>query len=187
MAAPLSASSTSLSCVVLELDNCSQSTLILSPKWPVIVALWHATRVFIIYLADIMRTHMPFLHGNVKTAGMHMKNKHIRSTVTRRGLWAGSWTMYVEAVGKFKAVVSKMTKLYTVTKVPKVTVYLSKVKQFRTRLVYCYNTIPWYWPDYINHFGSNALCWSETFEWWLNKSLKNLRKINYGLLDSLNS
>ena len=50
--------------------------------------------------------------------------------------------MYVEAVGKFKAVVSKMTKLYTVTKVPKVTVYLSKVKQFRTRLVYCYITIP---------------------------------------------
>lgn len=47
--------------------------------------------------------------------------------------------MYVEAVGKLKAVVSKM-KLYTVTKVP-VTVYLSKVKQFRTRLVYYYITI----------------------------------------------
>lgn len=48
--------------------------------------------------------------------------------------------MYVEAMGKLKAVVSKMKKLYTVTKVL-VTVYLSKVKQFRTRLVYYYITI----------------------------------------------
>lgn len=69
-----------------------------------------------------------------------MKNNHIRSTVTRGGLWAGSLTMYVEAMGKLKAVVSKMKKLYTVTKVL-VTVYLSKVKQFRTRLVYYYITI----------------------------------------------
>lgn len=114
-------------------ELCSQSTLYPdSPKSPMIVdcLICHSELhyIFGIHNENTKYTFSAWDCLCVEAAGMHIKNKHMRTTVIRQGLWVGSWNMYVEAMGKLKAVVSKVKKLYIVTKIPKVTVHISKAK-----------------------------------------------------------